>query len=54
MAIINNKVKPKKDDRDNNVFIGIDLPFRKSDGNEGWFKSTETTFKAVRLSLIHI
>ena len=48
MAIINNKVKPKKDDRDNNVFIGIDLPFRKSDGNEGWFKSTKTTFEAVR------
>ena len=48
MAIINNKVKPLKNDRDENVFIGIDLPFRKSEGNSGWFESTTTTFKAVR------
>ena len=48
MAIINKKVKPLKNDRDENVFIGIDLPFRKSDGNSGWFESTSTTFKAVR------
>ena len=48
MAIINKKVKPLANDRDENVYIGIDLPFRKSDGNEGWFASTTTTFKAVR------
>ena len=48
MAIINKKVKPLKNDRDENVFIGKDLPFRKSDGNSGWFESTSTTFKAVR------
>ena len=35
-------------DRDDNVFIGIDLPFRKSDGVEGWFASTDTTIKAVK------
>ena len=44
MAIINNKVKAFKDDRNENVFIGIDLPFQKSDKNDGWFKSTTTTF----------
>lgn len=48
MAIINNKVKPLKDDRDENIFIGIDLPFRKSGGTDGWFASTSTTFEAVR------
>tara|TARA_R100000315_G_C5208932_1_gene123813 strand:- start:132 stop:578 length:447 start_codon:yes stop_codon:yes gene_type:complete len=48
MAIINNKIKPLKNDRDEKIFIGIDLPFRKSDGNEGWFASTKTTFDAVR------
>lgn len=48
MAIINNKVKPLKNDRDENIFIGLDLPFRKSNGNEGWFESTKTTFDAVR------
>tara|TARA_R100001443_G_scaffold56946_4_gene67857 strand:- start:865 stop:1308 length:444 start_codon:yes stop_codon:yes gene_type:complete len=48
MAIINKKTKPLKNDRDENIYIGIDLPFRKSDGNEGWFSSTTTTFSAVR------
>ena len=35
-------------DRDENVFIGIDLPFRKSDGTEGWFASTTDTISAVK------
>ena len=48
MAIINEKVKPLSNDRDENIFIGIDLPFTKSSGNEGWFKSTKTTFNSVR------
>ena len=48
MAIINPKKKQLKNDRDENIFIGIDLPFQKSYGNEGWFKSTKTTFEAVR------
>ena len=48
MAIINKNVKPLKNDRDENIFIGIDLPFTKSEGNDGWFKSTATTFEAVR------
>jgi len=48
MAIINEKIKPLSNDRDENIFIGIDLPFRKSSGNEGWFESTTQTFNAVR------
>ena len=48
MAIKDISKKPFIEDRDNNVFIGIDLPFRKSDGIEGWFASTTTTIEAVK------
>ena len=48
MAIKDTTKKPFIEDRDDNVFIGIDLPFRKSDGIEGWFASTTTTIKAVK------
>tara|TARA_Y100001963_G_C6632426_1_gene376927 strand:- start:262 stop:708 length:447 start_codon:yes stop_codon:yes gene_type:complete len=48
MAIRDSSKKPFIEDRDNNVFIGIDLPFRKSDGVEGWFASTSTTIEAVK------
>ena len=48
MAIKDLSKKPFIEDRDDNVFIGIDLPFRKSDGIEGWFASTTTTIKAVK------
>ena len=48
MAIKDLSKKPFIVDRDNNVFIGIDLPFRKSDGIEGWFASTTTTITAVK------
>ena len=48
MAIKDTSKKPFIEDRDNNVFIGIDLPFRKSDGIEGWFASTTTTITAVK------
>ena len=48
MAIKDLSKKPFIEDRDNNVFIGIDLPFRKSDGIEGWFASTTTTIEAVK------
>ena len=48
MAIKDLSKKPFIEDRDDNVFIGIDLPFRKSDGLEGWFASTSTTIEAVK------
>ena len=48
MAIKDTSKKPFIEDRDDNIFIGIDLPFRKSDGVEGWFASTTTTIEAVK------
>ena len=48
MAILDTKNKPYIEDRDELVFIGIDLPFHKSNGVEGWFKSTTTTIKSVK------
>ena len=48
MAIKDTSKKPFVEDRDSNIFIGIDLPFRKSDGSEGWFASTSTTIDAVK------
>ena len=48
MAFRDTKKKPFIEDRDDSVFIGIDLPFRKSDGKEGYFASTTTTIEAVK------
>ena len=48
MAIIDTTKKPYIQDRDELVFIGIDYPFHKSSGVEGWFASTDTTIKAVK------
>ena len=48
MAILDTSKQPFAQDRDKNVFVGIDLPFRKSEGGEGYFASTSTTLKAVK------
>ena len=48
MAIIDTSKKPFIEDRDDRIFIGIDIPFRKSDGPEGYFASTTTTIDAVK------
>ena len=48
MAIKDTKRKPFIVDNDENVFVGIELPLRKSDGPEGWFASTTTTIEAVK------
>ena len=48
MAIKDLSKKPFIEDRKENVFIGIDLPFRKSNGIEGWFTSTTTTIESVK------
>ena len=48
MAIRDITKKPYIDDRDSNIFVGIDYPFHKSNGVEGWFASTGTTIKAVK------
>lgn len=48
MAIIDRNKKPYVSDRDESIFIGIDLPFRKSIGGDGYFASTTTTIDAVK------
>jgi phage baseplate assembly protein W len=48
MAIRDITKNPFIEDRNSNIFIGIDYPFRKSDGVEGYFTSTSTTIKAVK------
>ena len=48
MAIIDTSKKPFVEDRDDRIFIGIDMPFRKSNGLEGYFASTTTTIDAVK------
>ena len=48
MAIIDTSKKPFIEDRDDRIFIGIDMPFRKSNGQEGYFASTTTTIDAVK------
>ena len=35
-------------DRHDDIFIGLDLPLRKSTGSQGYFESTRTSLKAVR------
>jgi len=48
LAILDTSKKPFIQDRDNDVFIGINLPFKKSEGTEGYFLSTTTTIDAVK------
>ena len=48
MAIKDTTRKPYIEDNDENIFIGIDLPFRKSNSIEGYFASTSTTIEAVK------
>ena len=48
MAVRDTTKKPYIEDRDSNIFIGIDYPFHKSNGVEGWFASTGTTIKAIK------
>jgi uncharacterized protein len=48
MAILDTSKRPFLNDRDELVFIGIDLPFHKSNGTEGWFASTQYTIDAVK------
>ena len=44
MAIIDTSISGSTiENRDLDIFIGIDLPFYKSNGTEGYFASTKTT-----------
>ena len=48
MAMKDTSKKPYIQDNDTNIFIGVDLPIRKSNGKEGFFASTSTTIEAVK------
>ena len=48
MATRDSSKKPFVEDRDSNVSIGIDLPFRKGLGEDGWFATTKDTISAVK------
>ena len=49
MAILDKSKKKSIEDRDNEIFIGIDLPFRLSpDSGSGYFAQTSTTIEAVK------
>tara|TARA_Y100000034_G_scaffold111203_1_gene144005 strand:+ start:348 stop:797 length:450 start_codon:yes stop_codon:yes gene_type:complete len=52
MAIIdtNKTKKPYIEDRDEDIFVGIDLPFRVGD-IEGYFASTKTVLDAVKVNI---
>ena len=48
MAIRDTAIKPFINDRDENIFVGVDYPFHRSNGVEGWFASTSTTIDSVK------
>ena len=48
MAIKDTSRKPYIEDNNTDIFIGLDLPIRKSEGKEGYFASTSTTIEAVK------
>ena len=53
MALIDkNKVKkPYLDDRDESVFIGLDLPLTQGYSGDGMFASTQTTLDSIKVNL---
>jgi len=51
MAILDTIQKPYIADRNTEMFIGLDYPLHKSDGSEGYFKSTSTTIEAVKTNI---
>ena len=52
MAIIDTSTSGSfREDTNATVFIGIDLPFSKDTGVQGYFKSTGTTVEAVKQNI---
>tara|TARA_R100000008_G_C3544917_1_gene146979 strand:- start:476 stop:916 length:441 start_codon:yes stop_codon:yes gene_type:complete len=55
MAILDTSISGSTiENRDSDIFIGIDLPFYKSNGTEGYFASTKITLHAVKNNLINL
>lgn len=51
MAILDTSKKPYIQDRNTDVFVGIDYPVNRSEGPAGWFSGTETTIDAVKTNI---
>lgn len=52
MAIIDTSASGSfREDSDSKVFIGMDLPFSKDTGVQGYFRSTSTTIEAVKQNI---
>ena len=47
----NKTKKPYIVDRDEDIFIGLDLPLRRGDGRNGNFAATSTTLEAVKVNV---
>ena len=48
MAVKDTSKNPYIVDNDTNIKVGIDLPIRRDDAEQGWFASTTTTIEAVK------
>ena len=55
MAIIDTSISGSSiENRDLDISIGIDLPFYRSLGSDGYFTTTKTTLSAVKNNLINL
>ena len=54
MAIIDKSKKPYIADEDNNVFIGLNLPIKRSNSIDGYFDSSTTTLDAVKQNILNM
>ena len=54
MAVKDTSRKPYLQDNNPNIKVGIDLPIRRDDIEDGWFASTKTTIEAVKNNIINL
>ena len=54
MAVKDTSRKPYLQDNDPNIKVGIDLPIRRDDIEDGWFASSKTTIEAVKNNIINL
>ena len=54
MAVKDTSRKPYLQDNNPNIKVGIDLPIRRDDMEDGWFASTKTTIEAVKNNIINL
>tara|TARA_B100000287_G_C20565012_1_gene754102 strand:- start:254 stop:736 length:483 start_codon:yes stop_codon:yes gene_type:complete len=54
MAVKDTSRKPYLQDNNPNIKVGIDLPIRRDDIEDGWFASSKTTIEAVKNNIINL